>query len=186
MKILALSIFISFYICCLNAKASKIGKILTIKDTSESYQYNKARILDSFCVVLNDLKKHYHYNYNQFLKFSLQDEKPRGFFVYDLTDTLNNSIAAVVKFEEGHIYHFAPIRLYYSYSNICVLEKGKLVFFKALNCKKNINSIDEAVSYLKRHLPDNVESRKLLERTRNYRHYGKYIKTDYAVCGCEW
>jgi len=104
-------------------------------DTSVIYHHYGPSVLDSLRSVLVDLKQHYHYN-DVFPWFGVKGNKPLGFFVYDLTDTLNNSNNGEIKFREGHIYHFAPTDLYFSYSNICILSKGKLYYFRALNCKK--------------------------------------------------
>src|ERR1700749_4567897 len=96
------------------------------------YNYNQSKVLNSFVTVLDELKKHYNFT-DTLIHYSLNENKPVGFFIYDLSDTLNNSKNKVVNFKEGHIYHFAPRDLYFSYSSFCFLLKGKLVFFKAVN-----------------------------------------------------
>ena len=118
---------------------------------------------------------------------SLRD--PAGteaFFIYDLVDTLNNSMNGLVSFKEGHIYHFAPVEQYSSYSNICILFHGKLVFFKAINCKKGINSINQVIAYLKQNLKNSPDFDGILSRTANYRHFGRYFKVDSSACFCEY
>ena len=178
-----LSIFISR--CSFGQKEFATTHVQETIVDSVSYNYDKGKVLERFCVVLYDLKKHFHYH-EILLKFLVNGNEPAGFFVYDLVDTLNNSVTGSIKFKEGHVYHFAPRDLYFSYSNICVLIKGRLIFFKALNCKKNINSINEVGGFLRSHLSNSIDLDKIIARTMNYRHYGKYHKVDYAICACEW
>lgn len=175
------TILFSFFWCfCRNSfEGDFFGK--TVFDT---IHYDRVKTLNRFCSILNEVKK--HYGFDSFpIEFTLKNGKPAGFFVYDLVDTTNNSVSGSIRFEEGHVYHFAPGYLYYSISNICILKEGKLIFFKGLNCKKNINDIQDVIKSLKLYLPNSLESEKIINRTLNYRKYGRYLKVDSSVCKCE-
>lgn len=150
-----------------------------------SYSYDRTKTLNSFCAILYELKKHYDFD-EKLIYYGVKTNRPIGFFVYDLSDTLNNSKNGIVNFKEGHIYHFAPRDLYFSYSNFCFLLNGNLVFFKAVNCKKPINTINEVISFLENHLPNTVDSKGVIKRVSNYKHYGSYGYNDLSICKCEW
>jgi hypothetical protein len=158
-------------------------------DSVGVYQYRHTRVLNSFCKVLTQLKKRFAPVYDfkdPFTQFGVNGKKPKAFFIYDLVDTLNNSMNGLVSFKEGHIYHFAPLSQYESFSNICILFHGKLVFFKAINCKKGINSIKQVIAYLEQNLKNSPDFDGILSRTANYRHFGRYFKTDSSACFCEY
>ena len=178
---LLLSIFLHSNPC--GVKGLSANNPLNGIDTM-SYNYDQTKVLNSFCTVLYELKKHYNFT-EKLIYYGVKTNKPVGFFVYDLSDTLNNSKNGTVNFKEGHIYHFAPRDLYYSYSSFCFLLKGKLVFFKAVNCKKPINNINEVISFLENHLTNNVDSKEVIKRVPDYKHYANLKMNDLYVCKCE-
>ncbi|QEC75770.1 hypothetical protein [Mucilaginibacter ginsenosidivorax] len=189
MKLISLLLLSILLQASASARNTARGNHSVHPDSVGLYQYRHTRVLNSFCKVLTQLKKRFAPSYDfkdPFTQFGVKGKKPLAFFVYDLVDTLNNSTKRVVSFKEGHIYHFAPLYQYESFSNICILFHGKLVFFKAINCKKGINSINEVIAYLKQNLKNSPGFDGILSRTANYRHFGRYFKVDSSACFCEY
>lgn len=173
-----------FFSCLCTSFKNCYKRSISNRTQDEIIRYDKKKTLDRFCNILDEVARHYEFDALP-IKFSSKNEKPQGFFVYDLIDTTNNSTAGVLNFKEGHVYHFASGYLYYSVSNICILRQGKLIFFKALNCKKKIDDVKDVVKYLKLYLPERMESEEIIDRILHYRRYGRYLKVDYRVCKCE-
>ncbi|TWV98928.1 hypothetical protein [Chitinophaga pinensis] len=102
-----------------------------------------------------------------------------GAFIWDLTDTLNKETEfnECIALKEGHIYHFSPIRENYSYSSVAILNNGNVKIFKALNCPQKGDKLDDVIRYITDSLsvPDKTA---LIDRVRNYRHYGSYLRID--------
>lgn len=113
--------------------------------------------------------------YNDLLRLTML-EKPFGFFIYDLSDTMNNSENGNVCFYDRHVYHFAPYRNTISYSHIAFLENGYVKIFSAINCPEYGDDINDVLLYLSNKNLDKKDS--VLQRIKMYRNYGFYIKTD--------
>ncbi|MCE7997148.1 MAG: hypothetical protein HEP71_34630 [Roseivirga sp.] len=108
-------------------------------------------------------------------RFSNSSVQPKGYFIFDLTDTTNATIKSSghIDFREGHVYHFCPFRIWNSVSHIMILHKGELKIFRALNCDNKGDTVDEVLDYLK---ADYSNQKELLLRVENYRSYGLYRK----------
>jgi hypothetical protein len=102
-----------------------------------------------------------------------------GAFIWDVTDTLNKEIefTECIVLKEGHVYHFSPISESDSYSNIAILNKGRVKVFRAINCPEKGDQLVDAIHYINDSLPvpDKAE---VINHLRNYRHYGKYLRID--------
>lgn len=100
-----------------------------------------------------------------------------GFFVYDLTDPSNKqtSLLERIEFRNNHVYHFAHIDLPFSFSNIAVLEDGKLKIFKSINCKGKGDSLEDVIGYLNEKLKNDKNKDEIIKRVKNYREYGVYV-----------
>lgn len=115
-----------------------------------------------------------------------------GFFVYDLTDPLNNytserhgfSEQGCVNFINHHLYHFSPISLSSSNSQILFLEEGKLKIFKAINCPGSKDKLADVVRYVKEKLKDDKNKEDTLTRLKHYRRYGTYSTVDSTEYTC--
>lgn len=109
-------------------------------------------------------------------RFLTEESRASGFFVYDLTEPSNKqtSLLERVEFKNNHIYHFAFIDAPFSFSNIAVLEDGKLKIFKAINCKGKGDSLEDVISYLTEKLKKDKNKDKIIKRVKNYRSYGIY------------
>lgn len=57
-----------------------------------------------------------------------------GFEIIDLSDTSNNSFNNLINFEANHVYVFGPTRKSIQYSNIAIVQKDTIYFYKAINC----------------------------------------------------
>lgn len=136
--------------------------------------YSRRHILYRFADVLRENSVSVPRNYPDFL---IERERAVGFFVYDLTDPANKqtSLLERIEFKNGHVYHFADIDLPYSYSNIAVLEDGRVKIFKTLNCAGKGDDIDEVVSYLDKKLASDKNKAEIIDRILNYRKYGTYV-----------
>jgi hypothetical protein len=112
----------------------------------------------------------------QYPGFSVEEGRANGFFVYDLTDPSNRqtSLLERVDFKDRHVYHFAYIDLPFSYSQVVVLEQGKLKVFRNLNCDSSGDRLKELVQYLRRTSRRDRSLSVLIGRVKNYRRYGVY------------
>lgn len=112
----------------------------------------------------------------QFSPFFVEESRANGFFVYDLTEPSNKqtSLLERVEFKNNHVYHFAFIDAPFSFSNIAVLEDGKLKIFKAINCKGKADSLEDVVGYLNEKLKKDKNKDEIIKRVKNYREYGVY------------
>ena len=148
-------------------------------------RYNRVEVLKIFGTTLNKTAIDYDnaaYSIKKTLKTPKvvnNNERPIGFFVFDLTDTSNKGtpLGRCMEFKDNHIYHFALIHTPSSYSHLVFLENGNLKIFKAVNCK-NGDSLDDVINYLNRILKDIENKDEILERVRNYREYGIYATVD--------
>lgn len=136
--------------------------------------YERSEILEQLSRILEDsvsesVKK-------QYPRFSVEEGRANGFFVYDLTDPANKqtSLLERVDFKDRHVYHFAYIDLPFSYSQVVVLEHGKLKVFRNLNCDSSGDRLKELVQYLSRTSRRDRNLSALIGRVKNYRRYGVY------------
>ncbi|HEX8738119.1 MAG TPA: hypothetical protein VF721_22485 [Pyrinomonadaceae bacterium] len=111
-----------------------------------------------------------------FQHFFIEESRGNGFFVYDLTEPSNKqtSLLERVEFKNNHVYHFALIDLPFSFSNIVVLEDGKLKIFKTVNCKGKGDSMKDVIAYLNGKLKNDKNKDEIIKRVKNYREYGVY------------
>jgi len=108
--------------------------------------------------------------------FSVEESRANGFFVYDLTEPINKqtSLLERVELKNNHVYHFAFIDAPFSFSNIAILEDGKLKIFKAINCKGKDDSLQDVTAYLNEKLKNDKNKDEIIKRVKNYRSYGVY------------
>ena len=126
---------------------------------------------DKIITTLNQV--HFKVTKRNYEVYTMEKGLPNNFFVYDIVDTTNNTINSKnIKFLENHIYHFAAKKRHYSFSNICIVHKGKIVIYEAVNCKCCGKSINSVIHYLKEHLK--VLDNALVNRVKNYRNYNDY------------
>ena len=147
-----------------------------VNHADQDSQYNKRELLDTLSRILSEsLPK-----YKEFFPGGFDvanDGTPGGFFVYDLTDTLNNTISDHGKFEfrNNHIFYFAPNNATFSTSNILILEDGRIKIFLAVNCDKG-DRVTDILSYMSGRpalITDGIE-----DRIRNCHNYGWYSMVD--------
>jgi hypothetical protein len=136
--------------------------------------YSRREILDQFGLIIgNSVSADIERNHPL---YRIEESRAAVFFVYDLTDTTNKqtSLLERIEFKNNHIYHFADIDLPFSFSNIAVLEDGKLKIFKSINCEGKGDSLKDVVSYLTEKLKDDKNKDEIINRVKNYREYGVY------------
>jgi hypothetical protein len=147
--------------------------------------YNRDTILQLFAKILNEEASEYT---EDNINFRIENGEPIKFTIYDLTNPTNNSIDNPhLEFIEGHIYHFSSLSYYYSFHNICFLDKGKIKVFTAINCKSSKEKIEEVLVFAKQKLSKSKGKRKILKRIANYRKYGIYIREcnmSFRLCEC--
>ncbi len=121
-------------------------------------------------------------------RFLVEESRANGFFVWDLTEPTNKqtSLLERVEFKNNHIYHFAFIDSPFSFSNIAVLEDGKLKIFKVINCEGKGDSLEDVVAYLDEKLRGDKNKEEIINRVKNYRKYGVYASFDgFSTPQCE-
>jgi hypothetical protein len=111
-----------------------------------------------------------------FQHFFIEDSRGNGYFVWDLTEPSNKqtSLLERVEFKNNHVYHFALIDAPYSFSNIAVLEAGKMKIFRTLNCEGKGDSLKDVIAYLNKKLKNDKNKNEIVKRVENYRKYGVY------------
>ena len=138
--------------------------------------YDKRAILEIFSKTLGSLlPDHNGPTKNGF--YVNKDCHLIGAFVYDLTDTLNReeSLHECIEFKESHVYHFAPMRKDISYSSLAVLSGGHVRIFKAVNCLKHGDKIEDVLKLVQElKIADDLT----LKTIRNYRRYSAFIDGD--------
>lgn len=147
-------------------------------DTLIDGKYNRKKVFIEFANTLNLLipewgieKKGFYVN-----------EKCQliGSFIWDITDTLNKetTLNECIALREGHVYHFSPMRKTYSYSNIAILNNGQVRIFKAINCPEKGDKIEDVIQYIKDSVSSIPDQSELLNRLKDYRKYGVYLRVD--------
>ncbi len=145
--------------------------------------YDRQKIIEQLAEILNisvfGIRK------GDFV-FYAEDEKPRKFTIFDLTETTNKGtpLSNCIEFRDSHIYHFSPIEKRYSFSHIVILENGGLKIFKSINCKGKGDSLEDVMNYLSLKLEDNKNKQRILDRVKDYRRYGIYTTTDTPKLQC--
>jgi ankyrin repeat protein len=177
--VLAIETFRKFGESALN-KEQRITQLNAIKrctDTSDK-SYERAKVLEQFAQIINDsIRQNRSYQRRNY--YVNGDEQVVGFFVDDLTDSSNKeSFSQCVNLINNHIYHFAPYYITHSFSNIAILEDGKLKIFKAINCDNSKDSIDEVLSYLNQKSVNEKNIDEIISRVRNYRKDQPYHRVD--------
>ena len=125
-------------------------------------------------------------------EISFYNEFPSmGFFVYDLTDPSNSYISSprgneeqgCITFKDGHVYHFSPLELAASKSQIAFLEGGKLKVFNSINCKEGKAGLEGVLNHAAEKLSgENKED--AITRLKHYRRYGRYRTVDTTEYRC--
>jgi hypothetical protein len=171
-------------ICCSVAKNQ--GKRVVVSevpaccsDTLQHGKYNRKVVLNEFVNTLNLLIPKWGIDKKGF--FITDNCQLVGSFIWDITDTLNKYTwdeDKCVIFEEGHIYHFSPMRKTYSYSSIAILNQGNIKVFKAVNCPEKGDKIEDVVQYVKDSLPSYMVDEALINRVKDYRRFGVYLRVD--------
>jgi hypothetical protein len=138
--------------------------------------YNRIFILNDLAKVLNKSVPKFKKRYDP-LGFYVENGKPKNFFIFDLTDTLNKSFPSEndIEFKENHIYHFAPLRYEYSFSHLVILKNGRLKIFRSINCEKKGDKLQMVLDYLKE---IGINDEKTMENILNYRKFGIYLEID--------
>lgn len=146
--------------------------------------YNRQQILTHLAEILN--KSAPTYRKYESRGFEVVNDKPRHFFIYDLTDLSNTGtpLGPCVQLLNKHVYHLAPIYLPFSFSHILLLDDGQLKVFRSVNCNGG-DRMEDVLSYLKANLPDNDKKSETLARVQAYRDYGVYATTDDLRIRCD-
>jgi len=136
--------------------------------------YSRREVLERFEDLLckpkaESLKRNYACRF-------IENDRAVGFFIYDLTEPSNKqtSLLERIEFKNNHVYHFADIDLPFSFSNIAILEDGKVRIFKAINCEGKGDSVEDVIRYLNEKLKYVKNRDEIIERVKNYRDFGVY------------
>lgn len=158
-----------------NPQNQELREVFGVSNSaSHELLYNRDIILQLFANILNKEASEYT---EDNINFRIENGEPIKFTIYDLTNPTDNSIDNPhLEFIEGHIYHFSSLSYYYSFHNICFLDKGKIKVFTAINYKSSKEKIEEVLVFAKQKLSQSKEKRKILKRIANYRKYGIYIR----------
>ena len=145
--------------------------------------YNRHQVLTSVAEILNNSAPTFRKYEPQGLE--VVDDRPRRFFIYDLTDLSNKGtpLGSCVELLNKHVYHVAPMYLPYSFSHILFLEDGQLKVFRSLNCDGG-DRIEDVLNYLKANLPNNDKKSETLARVQAYRDHGMYVTIDDRTIRC--
>jgi hypothetical protein len=141
--------------------------------------YDRREVLEKFASTLNSSIPEYKEVFEDGFYIN-NDGSAIGFFIYDLTDTINREIylKECIHFINNHVYHFAPIRLRYSFSHIAILENEEIKFFKSINCNNRGDSVEDVLKYIDKKMSNDAKRIEVLQRVKSYRKYGDYIQTD--------
>ncbi len=147
------------------------------KNFQNEPKYKTKDVLDSIITTIK--------SYNSKANCSIgKNEEFVNFFVYDLVDTANFKDASIIstdpkiiKFIEGHIYHFSYVYYEYSFSNILFLENGKIEIYKSINCTNSKDNIDSIIKILTPKFKK-YENDSIVLRLKNFRKYGQYFGHD--------
>lgn len=184
MKLSIMCLLFSFAITSLEMQSCSAQNVHPLNSPNECPQnpdklYNQRLVLEKFSNSLNTSIPEYRNIYEEGFYIN-KEGRSVGFFIYDLTDTLNREATSedCIKFYDNHIYHFCPIKYRYSFSHIAVLENGSINIFKSVNCINRGDKLDDLISYLNQKITNNPKKEEIITRVKNYRKYGYYSKTD--------
>ncbi len=141
--------------------------------------YNRQQVFKQLADILNNSIPEYKQRLG--FEFSVENEVPVGFGIYDLTDTSNKfqDEKDCINFIDGHIYNVSPFFHPFSFNHIIILEVGVLKTFESINCLDRGSKIEEVVDYINLKIPDNNSDKEtILKRVKNYRKFGEYARTD--------
>ncbi len=146
--------------------------------------YNRGQVLTNLAEILNNSAPTFRKYEPRGLE--VVKDKPRRFFIYDLTDPSNTgtSLGSCVQLLNKHVYHVAPMYLPYSFSHILFLDDGQLKVFRSVNCNGG-DRIEDVLNYLKANLPDNGKKSETLTRVQAYRDHGVYVTIDDTRVRCD-
>lgn len=142
-------------------------------------RFHRGKILSEFSKVIRDsVSENAEGQFSWW--FPVEESRANGFFVYDLTDPENKqtSLLERVEFRQDHVYHFALIDAPFSFSNIAIIEDGGLKIFRAINCEKKGDSVDDVIAYLKQKFENDRNRDEIIRRVKDYRKYGVYSPAD--------
>jgi hypothetical protein len=177
-------------------KKDKSNKVSAASNVAEKCSvnsdslYDREKVLKQLAEILNNTATYFHnakyLNKNRVSIASVENGRPIGFTVYDLTGESNigTPLGSCMEFKDSHIYHFSLIFTSYSFSHIAILEGGKLKTFKGINCQKG-DSLGDVVNYLDQKLKDDSNKDEIISRLKNYRKYGIYAATDDSALQCQ-
>lgn len=135
--------------------------------------YNRQEVLKKFQDSLDRSLLNYPY------QLMVKDDKPVGFFIYDLTFPLNKTAYKndyCINFLNGHVYHLSSDFFDYSKSFIAILLDGEVKIFRAINCGDSEGNLREVVNFVKENLAGSKNIQNTLMRLENYRRYGIWIE----------
>ena len=186
-------LIISFTLSCCDSNTTNSKELITANDTlikmsTYDSSYQKRIVLDTITNFLN--KSIPDYKRINKIGFYVSDEnRCGGFFVYDLTDTLNNSILKrdSFTFTNNHVYHFASTSMTWSISSILILENGHMKIFKAINCEDKGDRVSDVLDYVLNKPSLQSGDKGIVDRIKNFHSYGRYIRTDvYSSLNCDY
>jgi hypothetical protein len=163
-------------VSCSNKQITKKTNIL-----SSNYTEN----LEYIANILNKDIPNYSYKMSLEEGFNFNKEKNKiiGLNIFDL----NIGERISTNFKNGHIYHISPINFENSFSYILCVFDNKLTLFSSINCKDKGDSLDDVLNFIQNRASNSV-SHQVIERIKDYRRYGNYIKIDAITslkCDCE-
>jgi hypothetical protein len=141
--------------------------------------YVRQNVLEQFANILNTSIPEFEKMTG--FKFYVDNERAGAFGVYDLTDLTDVDSTATdncIEFIDKHIYHVVPFLNDYSFSHIIILENGNLKVFRSINCMDRGDKLEDVIEYLNLKLANDEDKNEIIERVKNYRKYGKYIRMD--------
>jgi hypothetical protein len=163
---------------------SRLNAVKRCDENSDSL-YNRRKVLERLAAILNDSAPGYK-NFERNGFYVNEGERPRYFFVYDLTDLANiGTSLSCVDFKNNHVYHFAAHYIPYSFSHIVILEDGDLKVFKAINCENSKDNLEDVIAYLNQKLKNNINKDEIINRVKGYRKYGSFVTVDDTHIRCK-
>ena len=163
------------------------SKINTIKRCNENPDslYDRRNILEKMADILNNSASGFKV-YERRGFYVNDDDRPRSFFVYDLTDLSNQGTSlSCVDFKDNHIYHFAAHYIPFSFSNIAILENGNLRVFESINCDNSKDKLEDVIAYLNKKFENDPNREEIIDRVKSYRKYGSFGTVDDTYIRCK-
>ena len=186
-------LIISFTLSCCDSNTANSKELITANDTlikmsTYDSSYQKRIVLDTIANFLNKSIPDYK-QINKIGFYVSEENRCGGFFVYDLTDTLNNSILNrdSFTFKNNHVYHFASTSMPWSISNILILENGRMKIFKAINCEDKGDKVSDVLDYVLNKPSLQSGDKGIVDRIKKFHSYGRYIRTDvHSSLNCDY